>query len=118
MTNGEVFYSFIEECLLPKLMPFDGFNPHSVVVMDCFIHHISEIVQMIEEVGTIVHFLPPYPPDLMPIEIAFSKVKKSLKQDGIEEMADMEIALTFAIIIYIYKAEKLSVRLSVCPSRR
>jgi len=67
---------------------------HSVVVMDnCSIHHISEIVQMIEEVGAIVHFLPPYSPDLMPIEMAFSKVKTSLKMDRIEEVADMEIAL-------------------------
>ena len=67
---------------------------HSVVVMDNYsIHHISEIVQMIEEVGAIVHFLPPYSPDLMPIEMAFSKVKTSLKMDRIEEVADMEIAL-------------------------
>ena len=62
---------------------------------NCSIHHISEIVQMIEEVGAIVHFLPRHPPDLI---IAFSKVKTSLKLDGIEEMADMEITLleTFA----------------------
>jgi len=101
VTNGETFYSFIEECLLPQLMPFDGSNPHSVVVMDnCSIHHISGIVQMIQEVGALVHFLPPYSPDLMPIEMAFSKVKTSLKMDRIEEMADMEIALleSFATI--------------------
>ena len=94
VTNGETFYSFIEECLLPQLMPFDGSNPHSVVVMDnCSIHHINEVVKMIEEVGAIVHFLPPYSPDLMPIEMAFSKVKTSLTMDGMEEVAYMEIAL-------------------------
>ena len=53
-TNGETFYSFIEECLLPQLMPFNGSNPYSVVIMDnC---SICEIAQIIEEVGAIVHF--------------------------------------------------------------
>jgi len=37
---------------------------------------------MIEEVGAIVHYLPPYSP-----EMAFSKVKTPLKMDRIEEMA-------------------------------
>ena len=54
-------------------MPFDGHNPHSVVILDnCSIHHIPEIVHMIQEVGALVHFLPPYSPDLNPIEEAFS----------------------------------------------
>ena len=44
-TNGEVFYEFIEKYLLPQLQPFNGINNHSVVVMDnCSIHHIPEIV--------------------------------------------------------------------------
>ena len=77
VTNGETFYRFIEEC--PQLLPFNGNNPHRVVIMDNYsIHHIGEIVQMIEEVGAIIHFLPPYSPDIMPIEMAFSKVKTSL----------------------------------------
>ena len=59
-TNGDTFYDFIQENLLPNLMPFNGENPHSVVIMDnCSIHHIDEIVPMIQEVGALVHFLPP-----------------------------------------------------------
>ena len=27
VTNGEALYSFIEECVLPQLIPFDGGNP-------------------------------------------------------------------------------------------
>ena len=46
---------------------------------------MNEIVQIIEEVGAIDHFLPPYSPDLMPIELAFSKVTTSLKMDPIEK---------------------------------
>ena len=55
-------------------MPYGGVNPHSVVIPDnCAIHHILEVWPMLEEVGVPVHFLPPYSPDLNPIEEAFSK---------------------------------------------
>ena len=97
VTNGDVFYSFVEEHLLPCLLPFDRINPHSVVIMDnCSIHHVSGILQMIEEVRSIVHFLPPYSPDFMPIELAFSKVKTALKTDGLQQIVDMESALLAA----------------------
>ena len=79
-TNGDVFHDFVQKFLLPLLQPFDGVNPHSVVIMDnCSIHHVNEVVKMIEEVGAIVQFLPPYSPDLNPIEEAFSKVKSEMK---------------------------------------
>ena len=78
--DGELFYNFIQASLLPHLMPFDGRNPHSVVVMDnCSIHHVDETVRMIQEVGALVLFLPPYSPDYNPIEEALSKVKLLLK---------------------------------------
>ena len=62
--DADAFYEFAEKCLLPQLQPFNGVNEHSVVVMDnCSIHHISEIVKnMVEDVGALVHFLPPLPP--------------------------------------------------------
>ena len=78
--DGEAFYDFTEKNLLPHLLPFDGTNHHSVVVMDNYsIHHIAETVGMIEEVGAIVHFLPPYSPNYNPIEMTFSKVKSTIK---------------------------------------
>ena len=41
-SNGDTFYDFLHSHLLPQLLPFDGKNPHSVVVMDnCSFHHIS-----------------------------------------------------------------------------
>ena len=49
------------DLILPHLMPFDGKNPHSVVILDnCSIHHYEVAIQMIRKVGAIVHFLPPY----------------------------------------------------------
>ena len=45
-TNGDTFYDFVTNILLPNLQPFNGFNSHSIVVMDnCAIHHVSEIVR-------------------------------------------------------------------------
>ena len=32
--NGEVFYNFVQTHLLPHLLPYNGINPHSVVVLD------------------------------------------------------------------------------------
>ena len=57
-------------------MLFNGVNPHSIVILDnASIHHVQGIVEMINEVGALVLFLPPYSPDFNPIEEAFSKLK-------------------------------------------
>jgi len=86
--NGEIYTDFVEKVLLPHLMPFDGRNPHSVVILDnCTFHHCEEAVKMIQEVGAIVHFLPPYSPDFNPIEEAFSKVKSEMK--AMEKLAQV-----------------------------
>ena len=67
--NGEVFYQFVQTHLLPHLMPYNGINPHSVVVLDnCSIHNVAEVVASSHDVGALVLFLPPYSPDLNPIE--------------------------------------------------
>ena len=58
------------------LPPFDGLNPRSVVIMDnATIHYTPSTVNLFEEVGALVHYLPPYSPDMNPIEEAFSKIK-------------------------------------------
>ena len=78
--TGDVFYEFVHSKLLYHLNPFDGFNPQSIVIMDnASIHSVEGIVEMIQQVGAIVIFLPPYSPDFNPIEELFSKVKKTIK---------------------------------------
>ncbi len=78
--DGDTFCDFIEKRLLPQLLPFNGTNPRSVVVMDnASIHHVDRAVTLIEDVGAIPIFLPPYSPDVMPIEECFSKVKAFLR---------------------------------------
>lgn len=79
-TNGDLFQDFIEKELLPQLLPFNGSNEHSIVVMDnASIHHSQEIFDIISSVGALLIYLPPYSPDLNPIEEAFSSVKAYLK---------------------------------------
>ena len=79
-TNGDTFYQYILEYLLPHLQAFNGTNAHSVVVMDnCSIHHVEPIAEIIQDAGAILHYLPPYSPDFNPIEMAFSKVKYKIK---------------------------------------
>ena len=78
--DGDTFEDFCRKCLIPLLMPFNGINTHSVVVMDnCSVHHVNRVVEMIHSTGALLHFLPPYSPDLNPIELVFSKVKAFVK---------------------------------------
>ena len=66
--NGERFAHFVRDYLLPSLLPFNGVNPRSVVIMDnASIHHVEEVRYLIEvQAGAKLVFLPPYSPDLMP----------------------------------------------------
>ena len=46
--NSDTFLDFVENDLMPNLMPFDGHNPRSVVIMDnCSVHHIAEVTELI-----------------------------------------------------------------------
>lgn len=72
--NGDVFEAFVEQVLVPRLRSDD------VVVMDNLSSHKREKTrQRIEAAGATLLFLPPYSPDLNPIEMIFSKVKQILR---------------------------------------
>lgn len=82
--DGDTFLDFIQRDLLPLLMPFNGINQGSIVILDnCTIHHVPQVKSMISEVGALVHYLPPYSPDFNPIEECFSKVKSCLRSTDI-----------------------------------
>ena len=73
-TNTLVFTGFIERFLAPVLRPGD------IVVMDNLSSHkASCVAEAIEAVGAEVWYLPPYSPDLNPIELMWSKVKNLLR---------------------------------------
>ena len=82
--NRQRFEFFIRNYLLPVLMLFNGIKPLSVVILDnASIHHVQSNVQLIESTGAKVLFLPPYSPDLNPLEPVFGKVtcKTILKEN-------------------------------------
>jgi len=72
--NGDVFEAFVEQVLLPELRRGD------VVIMDNLSSHKRQrIRKLIESVGARLIFLPPYSPDLNPIENIFAKIKQLLR---------------------------------------
>jgi transposase len=72
--NGDVFEAFVDQVLVPELRRGD------VVVMDNLSSHKRERVRaLIEAAGARLVFLPPYSPDLNPIELIFAKVKQLLR---------------------------------------
>ena len=80
--NGATFLAWVEQHLAPTLRPGD------IVVMDNLSSHkVAGVREAIEAVGAEARYLPPYSPDLNPIELAFSKFKKLLR-DGGERDAD------------------------------
>lgn len=81
--SGEIFLDFVRKCLLPILMPFNGINQNSVVILDnASIHHVNFVLETILSVGALVRFLPPYSPDMNPIEEVFGEVKHFLQANG------------------------------------
>ena len=95
--NGEIFLQFVQRCLLNIIKPFDGNNARSVVVLDnASIHHLDAVVDLITAAGALVRFLPPYSPDLNPIEEVFSKVKALIKENeaAYQATAEPRILLT------------------------
>lgn len=73
--NGEAFLAYVRRVLVPTLRPGD------VVVMDNLRSHKSAAVRAaIEAAGAELRFLPPYSPDLNPIEFAFSKLKALMRK--------------------------------------
>ena len=81
--NGDKFEDFVRSSLLPILQPFNNVNTNSVVIMDnASIHHVDGVVHLIEnQAGARLLFLPPYSPDLNPLEEVFSQVKAIMKQN-------------------------------------
>jgi transposase len=73
--DAMVFEAYLEQVLLPHL------RPGRIVVMDNLsAHKAQRVKELIEEYGCEVLYLPPYSPDLNPIEEAFSKVKGLLRK--------------------------------------
>jgi transposase len=73
--NGERFRAYVEQMLAPTL------RPHDVVMLDNLTSHkAAGVAEAITAQGAHLVYLPPYSPDLNPIEQAFAKFKAALRQ--------------------------------------
>ena len=90
--DGPAFQAWIEQMLAPTLEPGD------IVVMDNLPAHKPDAVRTaIEATGATLRYLPPYSPDLNPIEMAFSKFKALLKKAAARTVEDLWTAIAQAV---------------------
>jgi transposase len=97
--NGEIFAAWVEQHLVRELRPGD------VVVMDNLSSHKSpRVTQAIAAANAEVRYLPAYSPDLNPIELAFSKFKKLLR-DGAERTTEKLWQLCGRVLDLFHESE-------------
>jgi len=90
--NTTIFKTFVTELLISKL------KPGQFIILDNVSFHKSpELINIIEATGAKLVFLPPYSPDLSPIEKMWSKIKDILKRKKPRTKADFHRELAFAI---------------------
>lgn len=90
--NGPAFLAWVEQELAPTLSPGD------IVVMDNLPAHKPAAVRAaIDRCGAELRYLPPYSPDLNPIEMAYSKLKALLKKAAARSVTALWDAIAAAI---------------------
>ena len=90
--NGECFRAWVEQMLASALKPGD------IVIMDNLAaHKVAGIRQAIEKSGARLLYLPPYSPDLNPIENAFAKLKAIVRAVAARTFDTLETAAARAL---------------------
>jgi transposase len=99
-TDGEVFLRFVTQALVPRRC-----GPATVVVLDNLQAHkvkgvreAVEAVEAVEAAGATLLYLPPYSPDLSPIEPMWSKVKQGLRSIAARTVDALQDAVTSALL--------------------
>ena len=93
--DGEVFLAWCEQMLAPALQPGD------IVIMDNLpAHKVAGIRQAIEARGAKLLYLPPYSPDLNPIENAFAKFKAHVRKTAARTLDALEAAAANALLTF------------------
>lgn len=91
-TDGDVFTAYVEQVLCPILQPDD-----TVVMDNLSAHKVAGIRELVLARGAHVLYLPPYSPDLNPIEMAWSKVKQFLRAAKARSKEALDQAVTDAL---------------------
>ena len=91
-TDADIFLAFVEQVLCRALRPGD------LVIMDNLSSHkVPAVRERIENAGAQLLYLPPYSPDLNPIEKAWSKLKQLLRSAQARTKDALEIAIADAL---------------------
>lgn len=91
-TDGDVFVAFLQEVLVPQL------RPGQVVIMDNLkAHKVSGVMAACTDAQVSLLYLPPYSPDLSPIEECWSKVKAILRAKAARTREALEQAIAEAV---------------------
>ena len=86
--NGDIFLAYVCQMLVPTLKPGD------IVILDNLSSHkIAGIREAIEAAGAELRYLPPYSPDLNPIEQLFAKLKALLRKIAARSVEALWIAI-------------------------
>lgn len=97
--NGEAFKTYLETQLAPTLKPGD------IVIADNLrAHKVAGVQDIIEAKGATIIYLPPYSPDLNPIEQAFAKLKAGLRKAMARSFDALSDAI--AIILDTFQAQE------------
>lgn len=86
--NGEVFLAYVRQHLAPTLRPGD-----TVIMDNLSSHKRAGVREAIEAAGARLEYLPPYSPDLNPIELAFAKLKAMLRKAAARTVQELEQAV-------------------------
>jgi transposase len=93
--TGDWFLAYVQQILVPTLRRGD------IVILDNLsAHKRADVRQAIEAAGASLRFLPPYSPDLNPIENAFAKLKARLRKAAARSINQLWTAIAEAIDTY------------------
>jgi transposase len=107
-TDADIFLAYVEQVLCPALKPGD------VVVMDNLsAHKVTGVQELIEKTGAEILYLPPYSPDLNPIEKAWAKLKQLLRSAKARTKEALDQAITEALRLITQQDAKAWFRLTL-----
>ena len=90
--DAEVFTVYLEQVLCPQLREGD-----TLILDNLSTHKIQAVAPLLAAQGVSIRYLPPYSPDLNPIEQAFAKLKAHLRQAAARTLAELQAALAAAL---------------------
>lgn len=90
--NGDLFRVYVKDNLASALKSGDN-----LVLDNCSVHKIKDILEPLTQKGVNVFFLPPYSPDFNPIELTWSKMKSTIRKLKPRTIKELELSIKIAL---------------------